>query len=1003
MRKILVGLMLFCCGWVLNAQTHIVTGVVSGEDGFPLPGVSVFVKGTNIGISTNAEGQYSLRVPNKDAILVFTMIGYKVLEIPAGMKPVINATLSEENIQLKETVILGYGSTQTKERLVGSVEQVKADNIAINKSAESFDKMLEGLVAGVYIDQESGEPGSAAKVRIRGQGSLDQVLGNDIVASSEPLYILDGVPLMDASEPNATNISGSGSLSETRVSPLALINPDDIESITVLKDASAAAIYGANASNGVILITTKKGKRGDAKIAFNQSVGISQAINSIQYLNTDQYRELAIETLVNSGKSQEEALRLAGPDNIFTDWQDLILRTGIDYKANLSISGGGENTTYRLSAGYNDSKAISEGNDLQRISTRLNMSSKLTEKLSLDYVIGFSTVKKNNFNAFSSLTYLPNLSPYNADGTFNNTDPFDKRANPLAALAQNENWSKTENVNGSAQLKYELLKGLSISNTFGVDYTFGQSYVFNSKENALGMNRNGYIREMRRKDRKWLNFTQADYSVTIAAIHSISALVGFQLDDTFSDDVRASESNLPIELNPSLGLAENEDSQVSQSKLDQGSVSVYSRVSYSYGNKYNLSLNFRRDASSIFGGDLQVANFMSAGASWVLSEENFLSGIEWIDLLKLKLSYGNTGNSRVGTYAARGLYRYNTVYSYNGQIGAVPSAAPNSNLTWEINKKLNVGLDFNTLRRFNVGIEFWQNNVEDAIMSVNTPYESGFASVSANAADIRNRGVDVSFTARVLRDSPLKWTSNFNIGFVKSKVLKLANGMDRISSSTFNSTGLKVGRELGLIIGARVHGVNPETGIQQWLLADGSITEDAQLANRPENRVVIGKKNPDFQGGFTNNLTYNNLRFSFLITYEWGADLILPYASSNAISDGRQILVNNQSVNQLDRWQKPGDVTDVPKLNLNNYPGKNNTRFMHDKSNVALKSVSLNYSLPKVICRRLHLGDVDFSANVANLFTWYREGNSSGKNGIAQYRYAFPLSRVYTFGLDLKF
>lgn len=1004
MKKHLIAviILLITCMTVF-AQTTIKGVVKSAKDKTPLPGVSVVIKGTTVGSSTDIDGKYSIKVDDKNAILVFSFIGMKTKDVKVGDNTSIDVLMEDDVLMLKEAVVLGYGSVKSKEAVVGSVEQVKAEDLKINKSSESFDKMLEGMVAGVYVDNASGEPGSAPKIRIRGQGSLDKVLNGDIVASSEPLYVIDGVPLYDSSEPNAINLAGTGFSSQTKVNPLSLINPDDIETITVLKDASAAAIYGANASNGVILITTKKGKKGKPTVAFNQTYAVSEAINPVKFLNTEQYVDIVTETFMNLGWSEEKARKRAGRDDIYTDWQDLVLRTGTNYKANLSISGGSENVSYRFSGGYDKLNSISEGNDMERISTRMNMNINLSEKLTMTYIMGFSTLKKNNFNVFGSFAFFPNLSPYNEDGSFNSSGSFTRQMNPLAGLAQNEDWSKSEYLNGSVQLKYNILEGLNLSTTLGVDYTFGRSFAFRSKENGLGRSVDGAISDIRRKNRKWLNFTQLDYTKVFADIHKLSGLIGFQIDDNKTSNLSGKEDHLPFEKIRQLGMAIDENSSVRNTELSQGSISYYGRVSYSLYDRYHVSANYRRDASSVFGGDSQKENFASLGASWIISKESFMSSFENVDLLKLKLSYGTTGNSRIGSYAARGLYRYSTGDAYNGLIGATPSAAPNSHLSWEKNKKLNIGIELGLYSRISMGIEFYQNNITDAIMSMRVPYESGFADISANVADMKNRGLEISLRTQNLKDTELKWITNFNIAFNKNKVTRLANKMDKISESSFYSSGIKEGRELGLIFGAVVTGVNPETGAQTYRLPDGSITEDAKLANSVKNRQIIGNKNPDFQGGITNSFLYKNFNLSFLITYDWGADLMLPWASSATMSDGRQVIVQNQSVNILDRWQKPGDITNVPKLSIRAYPAKTTTRFKYDKSNINFKSLSFGYNLPENLYKKLNVSGLALSANVSNIWTWYKEGGKSGRNGIAEYRYPFPQARTVSLGLDVKF
>lgn len=1005
MKKHLIAviILLITCTTVF-AQTTIKGVVKSAKDKTPLPGVSVVIKGTTVGSSTDIDGKYSIKVDDKNAVLVFSFIGMKTQEIKLDGRTSIDVLMEDDVQMLKETVVLGYGSVKSKEAVVGSVEQVKAKDLTVNKSLESFDKMLEGMVAGVYVESETGEPGAAPKIRIRGQGSLDKVLDGDIVASSEPLYVIDGVPMTDPNEPNAINLEGAGFVGAgTSLNPLSLINPDDIETITVLKDASAAAIYGANASNGVILITTKKGRKGEAKISFKQTYSFSEAIDQIKYLNTEQWSEIVRETYANTGLSPEAADNVIGESTLYTNWQDLVTRTGTNYQANLSVSGGSDNVTYRFSAGYNNLQSISEGNDLERISTRMNINMKLNEKLSMTYIMGFSTANKSNFSTFGSFAFLPNLSPYNADGTFAEDGFFDRNINPLAALAQNEDWSKTEYLNGSIKLNYNILEGLNLSSTFGIDYTFGNSFVFLSKDNGAGRTRDGYIRDTRKKNRKWLNFTQLDYSTIIKDIHKVSALIGFQIEDTKGSQMKGSESDLPFEKIRQLGMAIDENSSVRNTELSHGSISYYARLSYSLMDKYHLSANYRSDASSIFGGDEQKDNFASVGASWILSKESFMSSMEFIDILKLKLSYGTTGNSRIGSYAARGLYRYSSGNSYNGNLGATPSAAPNEHLSWEKNRKLNFGLDLGVFDRIRLGLEFYQNNIKDAIMSMDVSYATGFNSVSANVADMRNRGLELTLNTKNVVKDDFRWSTNYNIAFNKSKVTRLANKMDKVSESTYNSRGLIEGREMGLIIGAVVAGVDPQTGEQLWKLADGTLSTDAKLANSTENRQIIGTRNPDFQGGMTNRLSYKDFSLSFMLTYEWGANLMLPYASSSTMSDGRQVHLQNQSINILDRWQKPGDVTMVPRLSKTNYAAKTTTRFMYDKSNISLKNIALTYNLPKELYKKLNVNGISLAASISNLYTWYKDGGKSGRNGIEEYRYSFPQSRTVSFSLDVKF
>lgn len=610
---------------------------------------------------------------------------------------------------------------------------------------------------------------------------------------------------------------------------------------------------------------------------------------------------------------------------------------------------------------------------------------------------------KDAFSIYgTAFAFKPNLSPYNADGTFNNNPPFDNIANPLAALAQNKNQKRDYYTNGSATLNYHFSKDLSIRSLFGVDYTNNRSYIFDSKKNAAGANSGGRVKDVYQMQFNWINSTSIEWNKQLAEKHNISALAGIELTDKKSNGLRAQENKLPIEKLPIIGIGPNENTSAYASESSEGTLSYFSRLGYSYGGKYNVSINARRDASSIFGGDVQAELFGSIGATWNISKEEWFPK-KYINYANVRASYGSTGNSRIGSYSARGTYNYSGSYFYNGMGGSRPSTAPNPGLGWEKNYKLNLGADFSILKsKVNISVDYYRNNIYDAIQSLNIPLESGFSSVSANTSDMVNKGIELTIRTRNF-DKEFKWRTNFNISSNSNKITRLSNNLDKLPPNSYSFTGLKVGKDVSGIYTARYAGVDPQTGTTLWYLKDGSITNDAKLGNSIENRVYVGKASPDFFGGFTNDFEYKRVTLTIATTFNIGGHKAIPYNYLYMNSDGRQILLQNQSINQLNRWTTPGQITDVPKLSTDNYVGYGSTRYLYDLTNVCLKTISLSYRVPSEIAKKVLLENASFNFQISNLGYWYKDKKGGSGNGIAEYRYSFPEARQITFGLDLKF
>ena len=985
------------------AQVRNLKGKVLDKNKQPIPGVHVLLKGSRIGTSTGVNGEFTIKVSEANTALIVSMIGYKTKEFAVGKQNDIIVTLEDENVQLEEAIVLGYGSKKSRESVVGAVEQISSRDLKIDRVSESVDKMLEGRLAGVYVENSSGDPGTASiSIQVRGQGALTKVTDSDIVSSSQPLFIVDGVPLKDASSPNKDKKFNNDL---TQSNPLSMINPDDIESVTVLKDAATAAIYGANAANGVILITTKRGQAGKATFNISHQMSYGTIINEMKFLNTEDYVKLAIEAQVNAGVKLEDAIKKAGPTDINTNWYDLVTRTSKSSQTNLSVSGGVGNTTYRFSAGYNNTESISLGNKLSRITSRLNLNTKLSDKLDFDMIFGFGYNNKDAFSIYgNAFAFKPNLSPYNADGSFNNSAPFDKIANPLAVLAQNKNTKKDYNTNGSATLNFHITKDITLKTLMGIDLSNSRSYIFDSKKNAAGANAEGRVKDVHETELSWINSTVLSWTKSFENKHTLSAMVGVELKDEKSNGLRVSESKIPIEKLPVIGYGPNENTSAYASESSEGTLSYFGRFGYSLADeKYNISVNVRRDASSIFGGDVQAVLFGSVGATWILSKEKWFP-TDYINHAKFRVSYGSTGNSRIGSYSARGTYNYNGSYVYNGEAGSRPSSAPNAGLSWEKNYKLNIGADFSVLKgKVNVIFDYYRNNVYDAIQSLNIPLEMGFYSISANASDMVNKGVEITINTRNIDTKDFKWRTNFNIASNTNKITRLSNDLDKLPKSSYYFNGLKVGLDVSSIFTARFAGVDPQTGGTLWYLKDGSITNDAKVGNSIENRVYVGKTNPDYFGGFTNSFDYKGFTLSIATSFTIGGHKAIPYNYLYMNSDGRQILIQNQSINQLNRWTTPGQITDVPKLSTDNYVGYGSTRYLFDLTNISIRTISLAYRLPSEIAKKIWMDNASVNCQVSNVAYWYKDKKGGSGNGIAEYRYAFPESRLLTFGIDLRF
>lgn len=986
-----------------------VSGLVSDEAGEPLIGVAIRLGNSGQGTLTGIDGRFSLVIKEADeeSKLLLTYTGMETLVYPLKQaqivtdkdgkrQAVLQLVMQETSLQIKQVVVTAYRGAQERKDLVGSHEAVQLEELMPDRPEESIDKLLEGRIAGVQVNITTGEPGLPVQVQIRGQGSLPNI-GAGVSASTQPLFVLDGVPLFDVSETN-TATSVFADINSQRLNPLSFLNMEDIESITVLKDASATALYGADAANGVVLITTKSAKAGEKQsINLSYSQGFANPLDEIKYLNSQEYVELARETLFNSGRNPADA----GTSDIFTDWRALVQRTSTTRNVDFSMSGSSkEGLAYRFSAGYNQLQGAHIGNGLEQLNFSLKVEAPAFKNLQMGIRINGGSQKRDGLSTYNAFSYLPNLPVRLPDGSFNNGGFFINRPNPLAALEQNENVTNSKSFNSQMSLNYQAARSLNFRFLAGIDFNDSEQFQYNSALNGSGATRNGSLRMGQRENSQWVSNLQGTWSPTFgASAHHLSVLGGGELNGQVQKQLVATGANFPFDDLRQLRFLQNEDTRISESVFERKKASLYGEISYNYNYRYYIKFNGRRDASSIFGGDQQAQLLWAIGSSWNISEENWWASQPLgISYAKLRTSYGITGNSRIGVYSARGLYRFNDVL-YEQQVPLTASSPINDFLGWERKKQLNLALDltFGEYSPFRFTLEWYNNTTIDAITSAEVPLESGFENVIANAASIRNRGVELSINYGSKEGKKWAYKSSFNIARNYNTLLSI--NVEDLPSTTGNPRAFRVGQDVNTLYAIVFAGVDPATGQELFQLADGSISDETAPTRDFRNYVPVGNSTPDFFGGWFHSLKYKQFTLASQLNFSYGGARIL---SPLTFQDGRQILINNQSVNQLDRWQQPGDITDTPRPSIDKPLVSRSTRYLQQLNFLQIASVSLNYSINNTGSLPDFIRQITLFALVNNLYYFYDEPRRKNRNTVAEYRFNFPQQRALVFGVKVK-
>lgn len=987
-----------------------IRGKIVDRNGAAVAGASILIKGTQRGTTSDEKGNFLLKATDKNSVLIISYTGYKIQEIPLKGRTEINVQLELDVKSLDDVVIIGYG-TQSRKNLTSSISSVKGEDIA-RVPVTNLDAALQGKVAGVQIVQNSGAPGDETYIRIRGNGSL--------FGENRPLYVIDGVP-MNNIPAGAAPLSADGQ----RITATNDINPNDIQSIEVLKDAGATAIYGSRAANGVILITTKKGAPGKAKFSISAYSGLAKVTKRLPLLNNDQYVQLIREERVNAALSADPTITNTG---INTNWQDSIFRQASVSEVNLSISGGANKMTHYLSFGYFDQAGTIVGRQhFKRFNGRANFEYMATEKLKIGFSLnGTHSINNrmdNNYSGYSvianALVYNPNYPVKNADGTYYR-DVNNRATNPVMIANTLRFLSVADRYVGNIFGEYDIIKGLKFKTSIGMD---NQGIQDDRYESLLLHNNNSpasgsldYFNQL-----LWLNENTLSYTPVLKNRHSLTFLVGQSAQVTSVRRMGAAGNTNSTDITQAITGFSNR-TEASDYRSKSGLVSYFSRVNYSYASVYLLQFAMRVDGSSRFGDNKKYGYFPTISGAWRVSNEAFMKKQKLINELKLRGSIGVAGSQEGLGSDFPSLATYATGANYGQEAGIATSALSNKDLSWEATTQTNVGLDLTFLdNRINITVDAYRKVTNRLIFKLLLPYSSGFTSTNgANIGQMTNKGLDCNLSTENIRGK-FSWSTNFNISFNRNKITSLPETIhgdptssDFIESLPGNfgtvapSSIFRVGESVGSFFGYRSKGVDPASGniLYEDINKDGKITA--------ADRVIIGNALPKFTGGLSNTFSYKG--FDLNIVFFWSSGNRV-YNQTRAVLE-RMSGYNNGDINTLSRWIPSTVNTAVPRAFFNDPVPANgqpngvmSQRWLEDGSFIRLKNVALNYNLPMKWLKKINLSSVKVYISGSNLAIWTKYSgydpesqNQQFKNSQLGVDYATqPQPRSFTAGINVNF
>ncbi len=984
------------------AQSRVISGKVTSSNAEPIPGVSVFVKGTpSNGTQSDATGTFKLNVPENAKVLVFSFIGYKTKEIPITSSN-INAVLEDEASSLNEIVVVGYG-TQNRRDVTGSIAKITAADIK-DVPIATIESSLQGKASGVFINSSSGKLGQALQIRVRGISSIS--------ASNQPLFVIDGVPIVS---------EALGTFTEPD-NPLAAISPDDIESLEVLKDAASAAIYGARGSNGVILITTKKGKAGRTNVNLSYYAGFSDPTRKGEFLNTQQYKQLMEESFKNSdydGGSYANSSELWEDYTGTTDWDnpassnwvDAAFRRGHTQQYNASINGGNEKTRFLISGNYSNNDGIIVSNRYVRTGGRLSLDHSISKILDVGGAINISKVDNYRIptdNAFSNplqLNALPPIQPiFDSSGELNNNTVY---YNSLIDIANGSNLSTTYRTFANAYASLKITPDLVLRSEYGFDFNNLEEEQFLGSKTQDGGGTSGYGENFAAKSINFNTNNTLTYTKVFAEKHSLNLLGGFTYQNTKYRSLTATGTIFPSDSFTKITSA----AVTTGSSFEEAYsfVSYLARANYKYDEKYLLSASIRTDGSSRFGVNKRYGTFPAASVGWIVSEENFLKESNAVSLLKLRASYGLTGNAEIGNFAWRTLY---SGVNYAGTAGTLPSQLGDPNLTWENTANFNVGFDLGLFNdRVSFTAEYYKKKTTDLLLNAPIPATNGFTTIYKNIGDMQNKGFELSLNTKNFVGE-FKWSTSFNISFNKNKVLKLVDGQPIFTGGRFLGR-VAEGEPLGYFWGKAYAGVDASNGDALYYVdATRTATTNSYSAAQDQK---LGDPNPEFFGGLGNRFSYKNFDLDIQTQFVKGNDI---YNMAGGFQSANGDYFDNQTLDQMNYWTPNNRVTNIPQPRFGASNGtRPSSRYIQDGSYFRIKSVVLGYNVPKTFLTKYKIESLRLYASALNLFTitgyngYDPEVNTPASATNVQSNniqlghdfYTPPLARTVTFGLNIGF
>ncbi|GAB4021043.1 TonB-dependent receptor [Spirosoma koreense] len=952
------------CLW---AQGLRISGrVTSAQDGLPIPGVNIVVKGTTNGVSTDANGNYNIAIPSSTAVLLLTSIGLISQEVTVGNRTVVNVQMQESINELAQVVVTGYNTTQRKD-ITGSIASVSPEKFK-DIPVASFDQALQGQAAGVQVTQSSGTPGGGLTVRVRGNTSIS--------ASNRPLFIVDGVPVEDG------NLTGRDFGGQTD-NAFALFNPNDIESMQVLKDASAKAIYGSRAANGVVLITTKRGKAQKTTFTADVQRGLTDIVRKPDLLNASELLDLQREAVLNAGMDPDKLGLIKGvTDGQNTNWVNAVLRQGVYQQYQLSTQGGNERTQFYLSGSYRDEQGVQLNNQFTRLTGQLKLDHKATDRLSFGTNLTLSRafnkrVKGDNFldGVYSgAVKSLPYYSPYDEQGNLYTPSspeyPGFPNFNPVAQAVLPRFNTYTVKVLGGLYAEYEIIPNLRFRSKVSIDYNNVTEDNFEPSSTAIGgflpsVGYQGYGDFSNTTISTFINTNTLTYNWQLAEKHQFNALAGFEVLQRTERGGNVQGRLFPSDDFTYIASAGIVD-QGTSSVVNSGLLSSFGEVRYNYDEKYLATLTARYDGSSRFGQSRRFGIFPSASLAWRLSNEPFMQQFHFLSDLKLRASYGFTGNERIGDFQFLGTW---SSVTYSGATGVGPATLANPALQWERTREANIGLDASFLSgRLNLIIDAYDNLTDKLLFAQPIPQTTGFSTVQGNIGKVSNRGIELTIST-VNINRAVRWSTDLNLSRNLNKVVELASSEPVFrgyqGNGVTNTNVVLPGQPLGTFWGLKFLGVDPATGdaIYDDKNGDGRIT--------PDDAQVIGNAQPKLYGGLTNKVSWKGIDLSVLLQGSYG-NSILNFSNVTLLNTGTDIQ-NNQVRAALKRWRKEGDITSVPRyVYQNTYNNYLSSRFLEDGSYLRLKNVSLGYNLPKKVISKAKIANARLYVSATNILTWTR-------------------------------